>query len=170
VTIRIVHYAASASPLVQAFVDVEVDGSLRFNGLNFLRDGSLRPAQLTQMLREGKRRYRDAVTILDPDLEKLLAAEILAAIQKHVALLPPELRMRPPLPPPAAGEHKPTPTAQGAVRIEAAAAPAPAAAALPPRPAQTPASSPRKPLPPPARLLARGGPLRKELAQKTSRP
>jgi hypothetical protein len=44
-TIRITRYTLSTSPLVQAFVDIEVDGWLRFKGLNYNRDGTLRSAQ-----------------------------------------------------------------------------------------------------------------------------
>ena len=135
--IRIVNYAASASPLVQAFVDVEIDGWLRFNGLNFLRAGGLGPARL-RAWGDGKRLYRDAVEILDADLAKQLTADILAAIEAHVALLPVERRARPPVEPPprepkssvaaAAGKASPSPGPPGG-----------------------------KPLPPPERLLARAG-------------
>jgi len=94
--IRVVQYVASVSPIVQAFVDVEIDGWLRFNGLNLLRDGTLRPAQLTPW-RNGRRLFRDAVQILDTDLAELVAADILAAIRAHVALLPAERRSLPPV-------------------------------------------------------------------------
>jgi hypothetical protein len=122
--IRIVRYAPSISPLVQAFVDVEIDAWLRFNGLNFLRDGTLRPAQLTPW-RDGKRLFYDAVQILDADLSKLVAADILIAIRAHMALLPPEQRLLPPAPP-----KSPTPASPSAAGRWA------------------------KPLPPPQRLLA----------------
>ena len=85
--IRIVWYVPSISPLVQAFVDVEIDGWLRFNGLNFLRDGTLRAAQLTPP-RDGKGLFRGAVQILDADLSKLLAADIVAAIRAHIGFSP----------------------------------------------------------------------------------
>jgi hypothetical protein len=94
--IRIVHYVPSVSPLVEAFVDIEVDSWVRYNGLNLLRDGTLRPAQLTPF-RNGQRLFRDAVQILDTDLAQLVAADILAAIRTHVALLPAERRSLPPL-------------------------------------------------------------------------
>jgi hypothetical protein len=92
--IEVVSYVASVSPLVQAFVDIEVDGWLRFNGVNFLRDGTLKPAQLTPW-RNGKRMFRDAVEIPDADLRELLTEEILAAIHAHIETLPPERRMKP---------------------------------------------------------------------------
>jgi hypothetical protein len=91
--IRIVRYVPSTSPLIQAFVDIELDGWLRFNGLNYHRDGTLRSAQLTPW-RHGKRLYFDAVEILDADLGTLLTTDILAAINAHVQALPPEARVR----------------------------------------------------------------------------
>lgn len=103
--IRVVHYRPSASPTVQAFFDVELGGWLRINGLNLHRDGSLRPAQLSWM-RDGQREYRDAVLILDTDLAQQLTADILATIHAHVALLPPEHRMRPPAPPKTSRKQK----------------------------------------------------------------
>ena len=45
--VQVVSYTTSSSSLVQAFVDVEIDGWLRLNGLNLLRNGALAPAQLT---------------------------------------------------------------------------------------------------------------------------
>jgi hypothetical protein len=122
--------------MVQAFVDVEIDGWLRLNGLNYHRDGSLKAAQLIQWRRGGEHRYRDALQILNADLAKRLATDILAAIQTHVALLPPEQRMRPPLAPKAS-------------RVPPASLGAPPEKPKPSPPPQ------RKPLPPPARLLAR---------------
>src|SRR5262249_24290834 len=113
--------------LMQAFVDVEIDGWLRFNDLNFLRDGTLHAAQLTPR-RDGKRLFRGAVQILDADLSKLLAADIVAAIRAHIALLPAEPRLRPPAP------LKPKPQAH---------------------PIPPPLPNRLKPLPPPQRLLTR---------------
>ena len=118
--IKVVNYAPSSSPLVQAFVDVELDGWLRFNGLNFDRDGGLRSAQLTAT-RDGKRSYLSAVVVIDKDLRELLAADILAAIHAYVASLPPDQRMRPPRPPTM------QPPAEIGQRQEGAAAAAPAA-------------------------------------------
>jgi hypothetical protein len=98
--IEVVYYRASYSPLVQAFVNIEVDGWLRFVGLNLLRDGRLWSAQLTTFTGTGtKRIYRDAVQILDPDLRELLTADILDAIQTYIATLPEEERIKPPRPP-----------------------------------------------------------------------
>jgi hypothetical protein len=54
-----------------AFVDIEVDGWLRFHGLNHNRDGTLRSAQLTPW-RHGKRLFFDAVEIADADLREVL--------------------------------------------------------------------------------------------------
>ena len=66
--IKVVNYAPSASPMVLAFVDIELDGWLRFNGLNLDRDGGLRSAQLTAT-RAGQRSYLlhsdRSVTVLD---------------------------------------------------------------------------------------------------------
>jgi hypothetical protein len=96
--IEVVRYTACYSPLVQAFVNVEIDGWLRFIGLNWLRDGSLQPAQLSYF-RDGKKRYLDAVEIADPDLRALISDDILAAIQTYVETLPEEERIKPPRPP-----------------------------------------------------------------------
>jgi hypothetical protein len=104
--IRIVNYALSASPKVQAFVDVELDGWLRFNGLNFDRDGGLRSAQLVAT-RDGQRNYLSAVVVIDQDLRELLASDILAAIHEYLATLPPESRIRPPRPPKLPDPAKP---------------------------------------------------------------
>jgi hypothetical protein len=95
--IRIINYHAISNLKVQAFVDIELDGWLRFVGLNLMRDGSLRAAQLKT--RSGSREgwlYFPAVVIPDDDLRELLASEILAAIHAYVATLPPDQRMRPP--------------------------------------------------------------------------
>jgi hypothetical protein len=94
--IKIVSYTASASRTVQAFVDAEIDGWIRVNGLNWMRDGTIRSAQLTPW-GNGKRLFRDAVQILNDDLSKLLAADILMAISQHVAMLPPQERIKAPL-------------------------------------------------------------------------
>jgi hypothetical protein len=143
-TIRIVNYTASASPLVQAFVNVEIDGWLRLNGLNLYRDGTLRAAQLTP-IRQGKRLYIDAIQVLDADLSKRLAADILAAIHAHIALLPVERRLRPPIAPKPPREPKSSAAAP-------AQKPSPSPAAI--KPASTKSAPPKlKPLPPPQRLL-----------------
>jgi hypothetical protein len=134
--VRVVHFVASTSFLVEAFVDVEVDGWIRFNGLNLLRDGTLGPAQLSAW-RDGQRLFRDAVQILDADLSRLVGDEILAAIRAHVALLPADRRSLPPK----------------------TVSPKPA---VPPQPAPRAPAKPAsvKPLPPPSRLLTRPNPLR----------
>jgi hypothetical protein len=114
--IKIINYRAISSPLVMAFVDIELNGWLRFIGLNLMRDDSLRAAQLKT--RSGSREgwlYFPAVVIPDDDLRKLLISEILAAIHAHVETLPPERRMKParlPEPkPPVNAEPKPRPPA-----------------------------------------------------------
>jgi hypothetical protein len=91
--IQVICYTASYSHFVQAFVNVEIDGWLRFNGLNLLRDGTLKSAQLTHYV-GNQRVYHDAVEIPDDDLRALLAADILAAIRQHIETLPPEARIR----------------------------------------------------------------------------
>jgi hypothetical protein len=137
--IRVVGYTASFSPIVQAFVNLEIDGWLRFNGLNFMSDGTLNPAQLTPQRKPGKRIYIDAVQVIDPDLAQLVAADILKAIGAHVALLRAERRSKPPV------EWKPEPQKVDPKKVEPKAA---AAAAAPER----------KPLPPPVRLARRRKP------------
>jgi hypothetical protein len=105
-------------------VNVEIDGWLRLNGLNLLRDGTLKPAQLSpwQPGNSHKRLYWDAVQILDGVLAKRLAADILRAIRAHVAGLPEKRRQRPPV-------------------------------ALKHMPSQSPGPAKLKPLPPPERLM-----------------
>jgi hypothetical protein len=137
IEIRVVQYFASVSPTVEAFVDVEIDGWLRFNGLNLLREGTLRSAQLTPW-RNGRRMFRDAVQVVDADLDKLLSADILAAIQAYAALLPGERRRRPPLTPDEIRALPQPPPPQRGTN--------PAARSTAPTPRR------REPLPPPARL------------------
>jgi hypothetical protein len=134
--IRIVNYFASIRDHIQAFVDIEIDGWLRFSGIHLQRDGTLRSAQLTPM-RKGRRAFLPAVEVVDPDLRELLTAEILAAIHQHLETLPPEKRMRPPQPI--------VPRAQPGLQR----APETPAAALHPQPT----SAKPLPLPPPRRLL-----------------
>jgi hypothetical protein len=160
--IRVVNYTPSGSPLVQAFVDVEIDNWIRFNGLNFHRDGTLRSAQLTPS-RQGNpgnhRVYRDAVKILDEDLAKVIAAEIVAAIQAHIVLLPEEGRLRPPVPSKRPSKPSQSPAAQGnnaaPVKATVAAPLAPAAARVTVQPdgGRPPGPTKLKPLPPPQRLM-----------------
>jgi hypothetical protein len=131
--IKVVRYTLSASPLVQAFVDIECDRWLRIMGINFLRNGRLQSAQLTPWRPAGKRVYYNAIEIPDADLRTLIEEEILSAIHAHVATLPPEQRskpIKPPTPP------KPAPIA-------------PAVSNRQQRPFQP---QPTKPLSPPDRL------------------
>ena len=138
--IKIVNYSASVRDDVLAFIDLEVAGWLRLNGVHFLRDGTLKSAQLTPM-RNGRRVFLPAVEVVDGDLRELLTAEILAAIHAHTESLPPERRVRPSRPP--------APRAQPGLQR----APEKPAAALHPQPASA-RPAPRKPLPPPRRLMA----------------
>ena len=93
--IKVMNYMASTSPLVQGFADVELNGWLRLNGLNLLRNHTLKSSQLTAF-RNGKREYLSAVVVVDPDLRTLLETEILSAITGYLATLPESQRMRPP--------------------------------------------------------------------------
>jgi hypothetical protein len=159
--IKIVNYVTTVSRLVQAFVDVTVDDWLRFNGLNFHRDGTLHPAQLTGWC--GKKRlYRDAVQVLDADLSKLLAVDILAAINAYIALLPVERRLRPPMTPKPSREPK-SPAVVSSVAVTPSKPKPNQSPARYQSPARAPGSSgpvsagqvstKLKPLPPPQRLL-----------------
>lgn len=144
--IRVFYYRAIASPLVQAFVGIEIDGWLRFVGLNLMRDGSLQAAQLKT--RSGSREgwlYFPAVVIPDDDLRERVTAEILTAIRRHIETLPPEQRMKPPVSPQSAA--RPTPVAAQPRPFEA-------------KPKPTPAAKPTngKNVLPPRRLLTKGGP------------
>src|SRR5262249_13348406 len=94
--IQVARYVASTSPVVQAYVDIEVDHWLRFTGLHYRRDGTLRSAQLTPLGRNGKRQFLNAVEIVDADLRELLPQETLAAIHAHIETLPLEQRVKPP--------------------------------------------------------------------------
>jgi hypothetical protein len=133
--VKVVGYFTSVSPLVRAFVDVELDGWLRFNGINFLRDGTLKPAQLTPV-RDGRRMFRDTVQVLDADLAALLADDILTAIARHLETIPPEKHSKPPRIP----EPKPVPVPVAAANVKKVPA----------------AVNGKKPLPPPARLTLAG--------------
>ena len=169
--IKILRYSACVRSDVQAFIDLEVNGWLRFNGIHFQRDGTLRSAQLTPM-RNGRRVFLPAVEVLDADLRELLTADILAAIHKHLETLPPEKRLKPPRPPEprkpdeqrtaAVANAKPSP-GKAIAKLQNApvqAKPAPAtlpAAPIKPKPVQTVSAKPaagNSSLPPPPRLLA----------------
>jgi len=141
--ITVVKYTTSFSPLVQAFVDIECDGWLRIIGLNYLRNGTLKPAQMTPWYRKPKQ-FFDAIQIPDPDLRQLITEEILAAIHAHVETLPPEQRSKPP--------KLPTPKPVPAAASKPAVAPSkPAVTPKPPAAVVKPANGP-KPLLPPRRL------------------
>ena len=153
--IKIASYMPSTSPLAMAFVDIVVDGWLRINGLNFLRDGSLKSPQL-RYDRNGQRNWLSAVVVIDDDLRELLAGDILAAINKYAASLPPEQRMRPPRPPRPAAVEKVIMPATVTVPKKIILPVKVAAAVIAAKPVEPAA---KKTLPPPGRLLtgARGG-------------
>ncbi|MGA7239442.1 MAG: hypothetical protein WBY44_27420 [Bryobacteraceae bacterium] len=147
--IKVVGYAPSTSVLVMAFADIVFDGWLRINGVNFLRDGSLKSPQL-RYDRNGQRNWLSALAVPDPDLRELLAGDILAAINKYVATLPPEERMRPPRPPAAKPEKVAMPVTVAA----------PKKIVLPVKVMPKAVEPAVKTLPPPGRLLtgaAKGG-------------
>jgi hypothetical protein len=156
--VRVLRYNACTRAAVQGFADVEIDGKWRLNGLNVMRDGSLKAGQLTPLI-HGRRTYIPSVEVTDPDLRDSLTAAILAAIQAHLQSLPTDERVLPPRPleprktdqrpqaAPANGKPlpaKPQPTATLAQIARAKAKPVP----VPPASARPPA------LPPPVRLLA----------------
>jgi hypothetical protein len=103
--VRILNYVTSARVATQGFFDCEVDGWIRLNGLHLERDGSLKAMQLTPFV-GGKRLFRPAVEIPDPDLREVMAMEILAALHAHIATLPPEQRLRAPLTPEELAQNK----------------------------------------------------------------
>jgi len=140
--IKILNYSASIRDHIQAFIDIEINGWLRLNGVHLQRDGTLKSAQLTPM-RNGRRLFLPAVEVVDPDLRELLAAEIRAAIHQHLETLPPEKRMRPPQP--IAPRERPVNLQQPVVSQKPAVV-------LQAQPA-TAIPAPGKPLPPPRRLL-----------------
>jgi hypothetical protein len=148
--IKILTYFASVRSDVQAFIDLEVNGWLRFNGIHFQRDGTLRSAQLTPM-RNGRRVFLPAVEVFDADLRELLTADILAAIHKHLETLPPEKRVKPPRP--IAPSDRPV-NAQRAPEKPAATLHAQPASAIPEPRKPTPEKANPKTLAPPLRLLA----------------
>jgi hypothetical protein len=161
-TVRVLRYQASERILVQGFADVEVDGWLRLNGMNLMRDGSLKPGQLTPLI--GHRRcYIDSIQVIDGSVRKQWETTILAAIREHLETLPPDQRMKPPRPPePRQTDKRPAPATAGAkpqnAPVQAKSVPAASSAALiKPKPipavrTKPPAGNPK--LPPPVRLLA----------------
>lgn len=146
--IKIVNYALSASPMVQAFVDIVVDNWLRINGVNLLRDGGLMPPQLSYN-RSGKRNWLSAVVVIDDDLRELLSGDILAAITTYVASLPPEQRMRPPRPAAAKPPQEPANAEPPLKEVRAAGA-----AQVSTRVDISKTHNGKPALPPPRRLLA----------------
>jgi hypothetical protein len=92
--VKICKYSASTRADVQAFVDLELDGWLRINGLHLQRDNTIKSAQLTP-LRDGRRVFLPAIEIVDAERRELLTGEILAAIRAHMETLPPEKREKP---------------------------------------------------------------------------
>jgi hypothetical protein len=168
--VRVVRYNACARVAVQGFADIEIDGKWRLNGINLLRDGSIKAGQLTPLI-HNRRCYIPSIEILDPDLRESLTAAILAAIHTHLESLPPDQRAKPARPPePRQTDERPTavaasaPPSPGKATAKPRHAPVqakPAPAALPaapikPKPIQTASTKPaEKPsLPPPPRLLA----------------
>jgi hypothetical protein len=144
--VRVIRYHAVERAQVQGFVDIEINGVLRLNGVNLMRDGSIRPGQLTPLI-HNKRCYIDSIQVLDEDLRESLRTAILAAIQAHLETLPPEQRVKPPRPPESRQPDK---------RPAASAKPL-AAVPIKPKPAgpavvKHPAGKPK--LPPPVRLLS----------------
>ena len=148
--IKILNYSASVRDDVQAFVDLELNGWLRLNGIHLQRDGTLKSAQLTPM-RNGRRVFLPAVEVLDAELRELLTEDILAAIHAHVESLPPERRMRPPRP--IAPREQPF-KVKRATEKPAAAPHAPPASPVPAPQKPTLEKPKAKTLPPPRRLLA----------------
>jgi hypothetical protein len=79
---------------VQAFLDVEIGGRLRLNGLLFMRNGNVKPGQLTPLI-HGRRSFMNYIEIIDEDLRQRWTEAIRAAINEHLKTLPPEERMKP---------------------------------------------------------------------------
>jgi hypothetical protein len=170
--VRVARYNASTRAAVQGFADIEIDGKWRVNGVNLMRDGTIKPGQLTPLI-NNRRCYIPSIEILDPDLLESLTAAIRTAIHAHLETLPPDERVKPPRPPeprkPAeppgavAANAKPAP-GKATAKLQHApvqAKPAPATsptAPTKPKPVQTvstkPAAEKQPSLPPPPRLLA----------------
>src|SRR4029453_10885571 len=84
---------ASTRAAVQGFADVEIDGKWRLNGINLLRNGSIKSGQLTPLIK-NRRVYIPSIEVLDPELRESLTAAIQGAIGSHLETLPPEQRMK----------------------------------------------------------------------------
>jgi hypothetical protein len=164
--VRVIRYQASNRILVQGFADVEVDGWLRLNGINLMRDGSLKPGQLTPLI--GHRRcYIDSIQVIDGSVRKQWETTILAAVREHLETLPPDQRVKPPQPPEPrqadkqvatasakpSRENRTTKPQNAPVQAKPASA-ATSATPVKPKPIHTkpPAVEPK--LPPPVRLFA----------------
>ena len=161
--VRVIRYSASTRAAVQGFADVEIDGKWRVNGLNLMRDGSLKAGQLTPLI-HNRRCSVDSIQIIDKDLRESLTAAILAAIRSHLETLPPGERVKPPQPPERRKrDEQPARAAAASTKPQNAPVEAkPASATLPatpikPKPVQTVSVKPaagNPSLPPPPRLLA----------------
>jgi hypothetical protein len=141
--VRVIRYNPVERTRVQAFVDIEIDGILRLNGLHLMRDGSIEAAKLTPLVR-GRRAFIPAIEILDPGLLESMTTAILVAIQAHLQTLPPTQQVKPrqtsprPQPSPAKQQHA---TATLAEIARAAAR------------AKQPSSARPLAVPPPSRLM-----------------
>jgi hypothetical protein len=158
--IRVIRYSASDRPVVRAFADVEIDGTWRANGINLLRDGSIKPGQLTPLINH-RRVYIPSIEILDANLRESLITAIRDAIMAHLRTLPPEQREKPPRPSePRKPDERPQKAAKPQNAAPAQAKPAPTTrppAPIKPKAMQATdtkrvAEKPR--MPPPVRLLA----------------
>jgi hypothetical protein len=150
--VRVIRYNACERALVQGFVDIEIDGRWRLNGLNLMRDGSMKPGQLTPMINR-QRCFIDCIQVLDPDLREQLTNAILTAIHAHLETLPPEQRVKPPRPP----DRRPPASQKPVPAKPQNTAPAHAKTAqimLPAAPIQPKAVTEKPKLQPPPRLLA----------------
>jgi hypothetical protein len=166
--VRVFRYNASTRAAVQGFADVEIDGKWRVNGLNLMRDGSLKAGQLTPLI-HNRRCSIDSIQIIDEALRESLTAAILTVIRSHVNRLLPEERVKPQPPELRKRDEQPAGTAANAnpspgkaiAELQNApvqAKPAPAtlpAAPIKPRPVQTVSAKPGvlRTLPPPLWLL-----------------
>jgi hypothetical protein len=149
-SVRVLRYNASDRVNVQGFCDIQIDGKWRLNGINLMRDGNVRPGQLTPLI-AGRRCHIDSIQIIDPDLRESLTAAILAAIRAHLETLPPDQRVKPPRPPePLQTGRQPQTAPVQSKSVEAATPAAP----LKPKPIHTKPPAMKPKLPPPARLLA----------------
>jgi hypothetical protein len=93
--VHVIRYNPVDRRRVQAFVDIQIDGVLRLNGIHLMRDGSVEARDLRPLIHH-KRAFIPAIEILDPGLLESLTAAILAAIRAHLETLPPEQRVKPP--------------------------------------------------------------------------